>query len=83
MSQPHTKPKVVVQKMQPPRKVVEIGLYLTAGQLRRLEILMGKWDVKMAVLPEATPPYKNLTEWFLECTEEDKPAVARPQAVKA
>ena len=51
-------------------KVVEIGLVVTAGQLRRLEMLMAKWGVKMAVLPEPDPPYKNLTEWYLECTKE-------------
>ena len=52
------------------KKVVEIGVYLTAGKLRRLEALMVKWGVKIAILPEADPPYANLTEWYLECTEE-------------
>lgn len=51
-------------------KVVEIGVCVTPGQLRRLELLMVKWNVKMAVLPEPEVPYKNLTEWWLECTEE-------------
>lgn len=52
-----------------PKKVVEVGLLLTAGQLRRLETLMAKWNVKMAVLPEPETPYSNLTEWYSECSE--------------
>lgn len=78
MSQKSTKPNI--SKDHGARKVVEVGLYLTAGQLRRLESLMDKWGVKMAVLPEADPPYKNLSEWFLECTEEEKPQIAKVKA---
>lgn len=52
-----------------PKKVVEVGLCMTAGQLRRLETLMAKWNVKMAVLPEPETPYTDLSEWYAECTE--------------
>ena len=51
------------------KKVVEVGLFLTAGQLRRLESMMEKWGVQMSVLPEPEVPYQNLTEWYDECTE--------------
>ncbi len=51
------------------KKVVEVGLYLTAGQLRRLEAMMAKWNVQMSVLPEPETPYANLQDWFNECTE--------------
>ena len=51
------------------KKVVEVGLYMTAGQLRRLEALMVKWNVQMSVLPQPDEPYKNLAEWRDECSE--------------
>ncbi len=51
------------------KKVVEVGLYLTAGQLRRLESLMVKWNVQMSVLPEPETPYASLKEWHDECVE--------------
>lgn len=53
-----------------PRKVVEIGVFVTAGQLRRLDALMGKWNVPVSVLPEAEPPYKDLAEWYEDLTKE-------------
>lgn len=61
--------EVKIKPIVATKKVVEVGLYLTAGQLRRLETLMVKWNVKMAVLPEPEPPYANLTEWYAECAE--------------
>lgn len=78
MAQKSTKPSII--KDHGVRKVVEVGLHLTAGQLRRLESLMDKWGVKMAVLPEAEPPYKNLSEWFTECTEDEKLQIAKVKA---
>ncbi len=65
MKNPRTLKTAVTQK----KKVVEVGLYLTAGQLRRLEALMSKWSVQMAVLPEPSEPYMDLREWFDECAE--------------
>lgn len=58
-------PKQLIQK----KKVVEVGLFLTAGQLRRLESLMVKWNVQMSVLPEPDEPYRDLHEWYDECSE--------------
>lgn len=53
-----------------PRKVVEIGVYLTAGQLRRMESLMENMGVEFSILPEADPPYKTLAEWYDDLTRE-------------
>lgn len=57
-------PKPVIQK----KKIIEVGLFLTAGQLRRLESLMAKWNVEMSVLPEPEEPYRDLREWYDECS---------------
>lgn len=53
-----------------PRKVVEIGVFVTAGQLRRLESLMGRWNVPISVLPEVEPAYRDLPEWYEYMTGE-------------
>lgn len=71
MSQQSTKPRAQSRTENTPRKVVEIGVHITASQLRRLEMMMQKWGVKMAVLPECDPPYRNLTEWYAECSGEE------------
>lgn len=51
------------------KKVVELGVYVTAGQLRRLEKILGNWSIKFSVLPEPEVPYADLAEWVEECTE--------------
>lgn len=58
------------------KKVVELGIYVTAGQLRRLEKILGEWSVKFSVLPEPDVPYRDLVEWREECSAAYKESVA-------
>ncbi len=57
-------PRVIIE----PKKVVEFGVYVSAGQLSRLEKILGNWSIKYSVLPECEPPYRDLAEWFEECS---------------
>ncbi len=50
-----------------PKKVIEIGVYVTAGQLARLEKILGNWSIKYAVLPQPDVPYEDLAQWHAEC----------------
>lgn len=52
-----------------PKKVVELGVYVSAPQLYRLERMIRKWGIEVVTLPECEPPYANLREWFEECSE--------------
>ncbi len=49
------------------KKVVELGVYVTAGQLSRLEKILSNWNIKFSVLPEPDEPYRDLAEWHAEC----------------
>ena len=55
--------KPIIEK----KKVVELGIYATAGQLRRLEAILKKWSIPCSVLPQPETPYRDLNEWFEEC----------------
>lgn len=68
MSQKAVKPRS--RPIIEPKKVVEIGVYVTASQLRRLEGMMEKCGVKFSVLPEPDIPYRGLAEWFEECSDD-------------
>ncbi len=65
MPQRSTKPRtrVIIE----PKKVVEIGVFVSAGQLSRLEKILDNWSIKYSVLPEPDVPYADLSEWFEEC----------------
>ncbi len=76
-------PIVMAQKTKPrsrpiiePKKVIEIGVYVTAGQLARLEKILGDWSIKYAVLPQPDEPYADLSEWFEECSQTYKETAA-------
>lgn len=69
MAQKAVKPRGGSRPIIEPKKVVELGVYVTAGQLQRLERILGNWSIKYAVLPQCEPPYQDLAEWVEECTE--------------
>jgi len=58
------------------KKVVELGVYVSAGQLSRLEKILSNWSIKYSVLPQPDEPYRDLDEWFEECSATYKERVA-------
>ncbi len=74
-----TKPRENRERSKPfiePKKVVELGVYVTAGQLSRLETILGNWSIKFAVLPEPDEPYRDLVEWVEGCSGTYKESAA-------
>ncbi len=70
-----TKPRTLRVIIEP-KKVVELGVYVSAGQLSRLEKILSNWSIKYSVLPQPDEPYADLSEWYEECAAAYKERVA-------
>lgn len=58
------------KRKQPPRKVAEIAVFLTEGQLKKLKTSLTAQNIAFYIEPLREPPYLSIEEIKEECEED-------------